>query len=191
MTIEELSARLEVLERQNQELADKQAIRDCVTAYARGLDRLDKDLIRDAFHPDALDDHGVFVGGPAELAEWAVELHREEARSSLHYTGTHSCEIDGDTAHAETYWLGTLRDKSGAFNLAGGRWLDRLEKRGGEWRIAVRVCIPEFAGKPPMGDAPDVSDELRAASALPQRDRTDPSYVRPLAIDPARVGLGA
>lgn len=187
MTLEELAARVEALERQNRELADREAIRDCVTAYTRGLDRLDVDLIRDAFHPDAIDDHGIIVAGPAELAHWAVELHREEATGSLHFTGTHSCEIDGDTAHAETYWLGTLMDNAGRYNFAAGRWLDRLERREGQWKIITRVCIPEWSGRPQMEAAPEVSQELRAQSALPKRDRSDPSYVRPLEIDPVRV----
>ena len=191
VTCDEIIARLEQLERQQRELSDRQAIQDCVTAFARGLDRLDVDLIREVFHPDAMDDHGIIVAGPAQLAEWAVDIHRREATGSLHFTGTHSCELDGDTAHAETYWLGTLKDNAGRFNFAAGRWLDRLERHDGQWKIMVRICVPEWAGRPQMESAPEISYELQAQSPQPARDRTDLSYDRPLAIDPSRVAAMA
>ena len=58
--------------------------------------------------------------------------------------------------------------------------LDRLEKRGGEWKIANRYCIVEWSGTIipgpiPYADIPDVH-----ASGVPSRDRSDPSYTRPL-----------
>ena len=46
-----------------------------------------------------------------------------------------SPEPSGDTAHAESYVLMVLRHKDGAMvTVAGGRYIDRLERRGGEWR---------------------------------------------------------
>jgi hypothetical protein len=43
----------------------------------------------------------------------------------------HRCELDGDLAHAETYWLFAGRNTfAPAISLHGGRYLDRLEKRG-------------------------------------------------------------
>ncbi len=45
-----------------QQLSDIQSIRECVNNYCRGVDRLDEDLMKSAYWPDATDDHGVFVG---------------------------------------------------------------------------------------------------------------------------------
>jgi hypothetical protein len=189
MDLEALNARIARLEAQQRELADRQAIRDCVTRYTRGLDRLDVEMVRSAFHDDALNDHGVVVKGPDFFADWAVEEHRRDAGGTLHYIATHSCELDGDVAHAETYWLAAVRHPGGTgLTFAGGRWLDRLERRGGEWKVAARKLVQEFSS-PPMLDAEnEISAKLREAAAKSMRDRTDPSYERPLTIDPARIG---
>ena len=39
-----------------------QQIADVIYRYARGIDRLDFDLVRSCYHPDAYDDHGSFKG---------------------------------------------------------------------------------------------------------------------------------
>ena len=57
------------------ELWDREAIRDCLHRYARGVDRFDRELILSAFHPDALDEHGKFVGTPDEFVDWALGQH--------------------------------------------------------------------------------------------------------------------
>ena len=67
--------------------------------------------------------------------------------------------------------------------VAGGRYIDRLERRGGRWAIAARVCTAEwetqaqsFLRNPPLG--PDVL----ANGLVMARDRTDVSYDRPLDV---------
>jgi hypothetical protein len=40
------------------ELLDRDHIVRCLQRYARGIDRLDEELYRSAFHPDAFDCHG-------------------------------------------------------------------------------------------------------------------------------------
>ena len=50
------------LEHMIAELWDREQIRQCLHRYARGVDRFDRELILSAFHPDALDEHGKFVG---------------------------------------------------------------------------------------------------------------------------------
>ena len=44
------------------ELLAKQEIRDALMRYSRGIDLLDPDLVKSAYHPDAYDDHGTFKG---------------------------------------------------------------------------------------------------------------------------------
>jgi hypothetical protein len=58
-----------------QNLIDRQAIRDCLTRYCRGVDRLDRELVLSTYHPDAIDDHGAFVGTREEFVDWAFALH--------------------------------------------------------------------------------------------------------------------
>ena len=39
------------------ELADREAIRDCLYRYCRGVDRCDEQMLRSAYWEDAYDDH--------------------------------------------------------------------------------------------------------------------------------------
>jgi hypothetical protein len=36
----------------------------------RGVDRMDRELLLSAYHSDAVDDHGMFVGGPEAFADY-------------------------------------------------------------------------------------------------------------------------
>ena len=47
-----------------QQLADREAIRDVAIRYCRGVDRLDVDVLKSAYWPDATDHHGDFVATP-------------------------------------------------------------------------------------------------------------------------------
>ena len=44
------------------ELLDAEQIRDVILRYCHAADRGDWDLARSCYHPDALDDHGIFSG---------------------------------------------------------------------------------------------------------------------------------
>src|SRR5271167_2306897 len=95
-------------------LADRQDILDCLNRFSRGMDRFDQDLFLSAFHPDATIAAGIFVGGPKPLYEWARALHDQGQVVTHHNMLNHSCEIEGSTAHTETYYLfvGRNRDDS-------------------------------------------------------------------------------
>src|SRR3979409_2503662 len=84
-------------------LLDRQQIMDCMHRYTRGVDRVDEELIRSAFHPDAPDFHGPVNGGvDAFLGYW---LPLQAAREvSQHYISNTTIDLDGDTAHVETYF---------------------------------------------------------------------------------------
>ncbi|MEJ2408813.1 MAG: nuclear transport factor 2 family protein [Novosphingobium sp.] len=45
-----------------EELTDREAIRECLYRYARGVDRLDADMVRSAYRPDCIDEHMGFAG---------------------------------------------------------------------------------------------------------------------------------
>lgn len=179
-------------------LLDRQAIHDVLMTYSRAVDRLDRELLLSVYHPDAVDDHGVFVGGPEEFADWVIPLHTATHLSHQHCQFNCTVDLDGDTAHAETYYMFVGLNRQGTpLAMSGGRYLDRLEKRDGAWKIAARVCVRDWA---PLASVPEVLDqaaltvvaldartrEMMRSGAQTARDRTDPSYARPLTIDPAR-----
>jgi hypothetical protein len=188
------------------DLQARQEIRDCLARCARGVDRLDADLIRSAYHPDATDDHGMFVGGREEFIAWAIDLHARAHLTHQHHLTNHLCRVDGDHAESETYFafIGVNRPGSPGdaptLVTSGGRYLDRLERRAGEWRIAVRVALRDWShrhtGQVGVGAVSAVAGALPAhALALMAdgltgtRSRDDPSYT-PARIDPARVARG-
>lgn len=157
-------------------LLDRQAIVDCINRYARGVDRDDPSLIASAYHPDALEDHGAFIGGVDDLIPFLAWAHRP-FDGYQRFVTNQSMEVDGDRAHAETYYLCILRrDAKGTLLANGGRYVDRLERRDGEWRIARRVVVMDWEGTID-GGVPRF--DLNVAS---RRDRDDVSYQRPLEV---------
>jgi hypothetical protein len=167
------------LAREVQHLLDRQAIHDCVQRYARGLDRHDDELTASAYHADALDHHGGFTGTPEQFIPWANELHASEWIAHQHFICNHTVEIDGDVAHAESYVLGVLRRKDGMrVDIGGGRYVDRLERRDGEWRIAARDVVVEW-----VCEADGSSALFSPEGYTPGTwDRSDVSYRRPLEV---------
>jgi SnoaL-like domain len=161
-------------------LLTRQDITDCLTRFCRGIDRFDRDLFLSAFHPDAEVAAGDFVGGPADLYEWAHNMHARAQIATQHNLLNNTCDVDGDIAHSETYYLFAARNLDESNWIAGGRYFDRLERRHGQWRIALRTNVIEWSGMLPtmpipFADVPDIG-----ANGVSARDRTDPSYKRPL-----------
>ena len=113
--------------------------------YARGVDRLDGECMKSAYWPDATDDHGVFVGNAWEFVDQCMTSHLPW-RSTMHCIYNHQIEIDDDGVHArgEIYNVSYLfRAQTRELDTWFGRYLDRYEKRGDEWRIQHRVCVHE------------------------------------------------
>ena len=162
-------------------LLDRQAILDCLTQISRGADRFDRELYVSGFHSDALIDAGAYVGTPSEIYDGPRKSHEHGQLSTLHSILNHSCDLNGELAHAETYWFfhGLNRDKTNW--LAGGRYLDRFEKRDGSWKIAFRYTILEWSSVIPAGTVALFENvpDLRL-NGIPARGKDDASYRRPL-----------
>lgn len=175
--------RISTLEAQMQDLMDRQAIFDCIKRNSRGNDRFDVDLITSSYHPDGVHELGQKQISGREYGEHANSAHRKLFDANLHNVTMHSCEIDGDVAHAESYSLGIFLDKGAETSrVLAGRYIDRLEKRDGEWRIAMRRATVEVALE---GKATLPGGSLLAGSMYLSGDRGpgDPSYERPLSTD--------
>ncbi|MGQ4601312.1 nuclear transport factor 2 family protein [Nocardia sp. R6R-6] len=190
----------EKMVRQLQRLLDKQEILEVVTRFARAADRLDRDLFLSTYHPDAEDDHAVFVGGREEFYEWMESTLREQRHSTHHFIGNHSVEIDGAEAHAETYFIASSMTKIGKpFSMVGGRYIDHLVKEDETWTIRRRLVLTDWqlpVSNPPEGAEqqpapldhfPARERALAESRELPSRDRLDPSYRRPLTISAQRL----
>lgn len=158
----------------------KQHILECLHRACRGIDRFDRALFLSAFHADALIDVGEFVLDAAAVFDGGRAAHEADQKATQHHITNHVCEIDGDSAHSETYLLYCGSNRDGTNLLAGARYIDRLEYRGGQWRIAFRQILMEWSG---MHEAisiplPDNSAEIQM-NGRASRDRQDSSYRRP------------
>jgi hypothetical protein len=165
------------------ELKDRQEIYDCIMRYCRGIDRLDREMLLSAYHPGALDDHGPFVGPVEAFADHVFTLHSTYQHRTQHHITNHRCELEGDVAHCESYYIFRSLNKEPPLHTnASGRYLDRMEKRGGRWAIAERICLVEIRNDhwAPTGFEGD-SDYMPVS-----RDENDTSYRHPLTVDPAR-----
>jgi SnoaL-like domain len=165
------------------ELNDRQEIYDCVMRYCRGIDRLDRAMLVSAYHPDAVDDHGTFVGPVDKFWDYVHDLHFTHQHRTQHHITNHRCDIDGDTAQTESYYIFRSLNKAPPLHtMASGRYLDRFERRDGRWAIAARVCLVDIRNDAwaPTGFEGD-TDYMPS-----RRDTGDASYLRPLTVDPAR-----
>ncbi|MCK9900912.1 nuclear transport factor 2 family protein [Frankia sp. Cpl3] len=127
-------------------VVDRARILDCVARVARGEDRRDADLISSAYWPEATDDHGIFIGGLKEYLEWVVP-GADAITVTLHTLGQSLIEVSGDEATAETHVTAYHRINLGEQEndiVIGGRYLDRLERRDGQWRIAHRTMLYDW-----------------------------------------------
>jgi hypothetical protein len=180
---------LSLLRRDVQYLLDRSAILDCVARHARGCDRHDVDLISSAYHDDGVDEHGFAVNSGPDYGAWANKTHAETSIVHTHNITTHTCEIDGDTAHAESYVIVVLiGPDAGSAQFITGRYLDRLERREGDWRIVIRRSTVEGMF---LADARVLQSKFfkEKGYLVGTRDRHDLSYERPLTMEtpePAR-----
>ena len=127
-------------------ILDREQIRDCLARLARGEDRRDADLLSGAYWPDATDDHGIFVGTFKEYLAWVVP-GAAAVLVTLHTLGQSLIDLRGNGAVVETHVTAYHRINMGAEErdvVIGGRYLDNLEKRGREWRIAKRTMLYDW-----------------------------------------------
>ncbi|QGP80553.1 nuclear transport factor 2 family protein [Sphingobium sp. CAP-1] len=165
---------------------DRMALHDLVMRYCRGCDRRDFALVRSLYHDDAIDDHGgMFRGGPDAFVEWLPQVtsHWELTRHSI---GNSLFVIDGDHAEGEHYveaWHRTPEPDPRLF-IVLGRYLDRYERRAGEWKFIYRSLVFDHGSIMPVDK--EVMDRMSKDAPNGRADRDDPSFTYPLL-----AGLGA
>lgn len=138
-----------------EELADREAIRDCLYRYSRGVDRCDEEMLRSAYWPDAHDDHLSFAGAREELIAWSLPILRGMDQS-MHMIANIMIRIHGETADVESYYYGFHRitqDSRARDSIGSGRYVDTFERRDDEWRIIRRLVVVDwFRDYPDSGD---------------------------------------
>jgi ketosteroid isomerase-like protein len=153
-----------------EELLDREAIRCLLYRFCRAIDRRDAELLATVYWDDASEWHGAYRGPAAGFRELATggpggfEVMR-------HTLGTINVDLAGDHASSEAYFVasGVPRAHHGEprmLRVHEGRYLDELERRGGEWRIVHRTVVKDFIELRPLTEA----DEPEYAVARPDRE---------------------
>jgi SnoaL-like domain len=127
-------------------IIDREAIRDVIARVARGEDRRHEGLLRGAYWPEATIDFGVMAGGLDDYVGWCVP-GSPDIPVTQHMLGQSMIALRGDSAKVETYVTSYHRVKAGdeeRDTAMGGRYLDVLEKRDGEWKIASRTMLYDW-----------------------------------------------
>lgn len=164
---------------------DREAIRDTIAAYAHAIDRRRWDMMERIFHPDA-----TFGFGPIE-GSWQSFVGQARAiidpcTSTQHQLGQTLIAFDGDdAADTETYMTAThivppayplpgiYPDRAESYlAIIAGRYIDRFERRGGEWRLARRQGVYDWREYRSIGEA---SLDAMPEGACGYRDDRDPS----------------
>jgi hypothetical protein len=177
----DIEARLAALEAEVKELRhlrDRQEIRDCIVRESRARDRQDVEMIASCWWEDGVDEHGAVVVKAPDYPAQANAGHGANFNQTSHNITNHLCEIDGDTAYCESYVIGGLFWNTGkTMSFGVGRYIDQLEKRGGEWRIKTRRCTIEMTGD---CDATWVYSKAVQGFLKGLWSKDDPSYERPI-----------
>lgn len=125
------------------EFMDQQAVKSIAHRFARGLDRADREIIESCFHEDGTDDHGVFKGTVQEFCDWVMP-QLKNFKSTQHIISTQNAEVIGERAVCESYFYARhdMPTDAGRKELiAAGRYIDKLEKRDGVWKIKHRKAV--------------------------------------------------
>lgn len=176
---EALARRLDLVE-------SKQQITEILYLYARGWDRLDEETLRACFWPDSMHEHSAYQGRSMDFISKNFPYIATIA-STMHRISNPIVEIDGDRATSECCFASHHRreaaDGSGEEDyFLWGRYLDRFERRDGEWRIAYRRGLNETERTQPRAD-PNLSKA--PASQKGGRKPGDPLYAM---LDDFRAG---
>ena len=160
-----------------QQLLDKQSITERLLDYARGVDRIDRELICSVFDPEAQLDYGaMFAGTRDEFADFIGLVHRAMETHS-HHVSNIRITVDGERAGSEAYVLVLLRSRGidGTLNdsVNSGRYIDEWRRSDEGWRIVHRRYVhgmdstqrPGSTGYPTDGSR-DVNDPSYAALGL-------------------------
>ena len=159
-----------------QAIVDRDTVRQILLRYFRGVDRWDRELIASAFHPDAVIRMGpdrVLSGsdGPDEMLSAMAGM---PIVSQMHLVGNMLIDVVSDVAATETYAVSIMvlanMPDGRVMRVRGRRYIDRFERRRGEWGIVERFVTVEWARFDDVDDASFTVDEWS------RRDTGDVSY---------------
>jgi len=157
-------------------LLDESACRALLMRYGLAIDWRDRSALERLFWPDAAVDLGFFKGSGAEAPAFLIENANLSLRR-CHIT-TNSClRFDGDVVFGDscaiTHAVSRTDGQELWSHLFFGRYIDRLERRGAEWRFAARRYLLHGAKSAPYAEDAALSPLTRADDLGPDHPLFD------------------
>lgn len=171
-----------------QAMLDHHEITQTLKEYCHGCDRCDEGRMASVYLEDSWDDHGLFKGSGPEFAKLMTARIRSTTHSMFHLLGQSLINVTGDEAGAETYFFAVSRDTRAdgvpMCNQLGGRFVDKLRRESGRWRIKHRIVVRDWAISMPI----EADWTARAELTDGERSNADPSFA---ALGRVHGGAGA
>jgi len=158
-----------------QALLDRDSIREVIFRACRAQDRADMELFRSCYHPDAWDDHGYYKGPVASFTPQSI-VRPPHVKNVMHHIGNVLIDLDGDQAWTEAYFIAyqrAVQDGVERDTVFGGRYVDRFERRDGQWKIAHRTAVYDWTRVDPVGQTLTIPGAVQGRAS-----RDDLSYAR-------------
>lgn len=181
-----------------EDLVARRDVMAVLTRYCTALDRADLAMMERVYWPDGGDRHGIYVGDAKSFIPFIIDGIQVWFEVATHCIANVDIVVDGERAASESYLLSVCRVRQpqageifgpdylarygdGALEpgrhlfMMGGRYLDRFERRGGEWRILERQVVLDWSDNWP---STEISDQGMFATLKPRGSygRADPFY---------------
>ncbi|WP_407917784.1 nuclear transport factor 2 family protein [Kitasatospora sp. NE20-6] len=127
-------------------LQDRQDIADLMTGWVH-RDQGRWDRLRELFHPDARIEITWFEGAASDFVDASARMATTDLRTKHLVTSpTVTFSADGTRAVSETNAVIVAENSSLGLGCNGhNRFIDRIERRAGVWRILDRTSVYDFA----------------------------------------------
>jgi SnoaL-like domain len=159
-----------------QEMLDHHRIRKVLATYCRGSDRCDGDITASVYARDSWDDHGIIKASGEEFSRTMCQMVIDTTETMTHLLGQSLIVINGDEAGAETYFFAVARDTAPdgtpMCNQLGGRFVDRLVREDGQWKVKHRTAMRDWSVAIPLTHDWDLSHTLMPGA----RSNADASF---------------
>ncbi len=141
-----------------EELEAREAIRDHLHRYCKGIDRKDWPLVRSCFTDDHVHKHGDYEGPPDQFVEFASQILEKVPATHHSISNVHiTFGEDGLSAETEANFVAYHYIEEGVPDfgpvptngkatdwIVAGRYCDRFEKRDGKWIIVRREAFHDW-----------------------------------------------
>jgi len=161
-----------------QAILDRESIRECLYRYCRGIDRADEAILRSTYWPDATDCHGAYRGSADGFIVQAI-THLQRGGRGVHQVSNILIELHGDVAAVESSFLALQASAAQPEieTFLAGRYVDRFEKRDGQWRVAQRTVVYDWIE---ARQRPELADDdvslFGSRQPTGERSKADPVY---------------